>query len=302
MNRWVDLLESDPDDPPKAKTIADYRFKLRYVDSLLGTMALAEIKPDHVDDALRLIRNLLWRVIEDAAQREYIMRNPVLKPRRGKKKRNDAKGREVYRLTLAQAAMLIEVLAHRPEALAWWLVVLLGLREGEVLGLERADLDLVICSVTIDEQYTQLKGRAHHSTTKTPHSDRILPFPRALVPAFEALIHALNIRAKKAMRRGTWQEHQLLFPGAFLCLAGESNTPRGHSATHNRSPVGYTLPRALAARGCYTAYNTYRSRCDSGRYIVSRSAATPARGILSSLQKSTAASQRRAGTPPCTAP
>lgn len=223
--RWLLLLETDTDDPPKLRTIEDYRFKLGYPNALLGDMVLADIKPDHVDNALRLIRknlaqnttnqirNLLWRVMDDAVTREYIPRNPVRKARRSKRARRDDKRQEVYRLSIPQAVTLLRVLATRPEALAWWLVILLGLREGEVLGLKRDDIDLVHCTIRIDEQYTQLNGRAHHSTTKTPHSDRLLPFPRQLVPVFELLFRALDIRAAKAIRRGTWQEHQLLFPG-----------------------------------------------------------------------------------------
>lgn len=225
LNRWIDLLQSDPDDPPKEKTIADYRFKLGYVIDLLGGMVLADIKRDHTDDAMRRIRkklaqttanqirNLFWRAMEEAVSRDYIVRNPVQRARRSKKKRDDDKSRATNRLTMPQAATLLAVLASRPEALAWWLVILLGLREGEVLGIKRGDVDLVACTIVIDDQYTQLYGRAHHSTTKTPASDRVLPFPRALIPAFEALISYLNKRAQKAMRRGTWQEQGLLFPG-----------------------------------------------------------------------------------------
>jgi integrase len=112
-----------------------------------------------------------------------------------------------------QAASLLRVSSERLEALAWWLFLLLGLREGEILGLKREHIDLSAATITIKEQYTQLKGKAHHSSTKTEYSDRLLPFPRALVPAFQALFSTLTRRAELAMRRGTWQEHGLVFPG-----------------------------------------------------------------------------------------
>lgn len=226
LPRWVDLEATDPEDPLKEKTTEDYRFKLGYVIDLLGDMVLAEIKYDHTDSALRLIRknlaentadqirNLFYRAMQEAVERDYIQRNPVKKPaRRRRRRRQDMKAREVYRLKMPEAARLIQVSAGRLEALAWWLMLLLGLREGEVLGLKREHIDLEEAMINIIEQNTQLRGRAHKSTTKTDYSDRYLPFPRALVPMFEELYTTLNQRALRAMRRGTWQGQGLVFPG-----------------------------------------------------------------------------------------
>lgn len=227
LNRWIELeATADPDNPLKEKTLVDYRFKLGYVIDLLGSMIVAEIKPDHSDDALRLIRknlaantadqirNLFWRAMEEAVTRDYISRNPVKRAKRRKRRgRKVVNARETQRLNVKQAASLIRVSADRLEALAWWLFLLLGLREGEVLGIRRANVDLKEATITIDQQYTQLHGKAHHSTTKTEYSDRLLPFPRDLVPAFEALFSLLTKRAARAMKRGTWQEHGLVFPG-----------------------------------------------------------------------------------------
>jgi integrase len=224
LNRWIELQETSPENPLKAKTIADYRFKLGYVIDLLGKMVLSEIKPDHADDAIRLVRknlaqstasqihNLFYRAMEEALNRDYIARNPVKRPQRRRRQRRSER-KQVYRLNVVESVRLLTTLDGRREALAWWLILLLGLREGEVLGLRRCDLDLEHATITVIQQYTQIDGKAHHSTTKTDYSDRTLPLPRALVGAFRALLAALNKRAALAMRRGTWQEHSLLFPG-----------------------------------------------------------------------------------------
>lgn len=227
LNRWIHLeATADPDNVLKEKTLADYRFKLGYVTNLLGSMIIADIRYDHADDAMRLIRknlaattadqirNLFWRAMEEALIREYITRNPVKRNKRRKRRgRKAVNTHAVQRLSSTQAAALIRVSAERLEALAWWLFLLLGLREGEVLGIRRSSVDLVNATITIDQQYTQLKGRAHQSTTKTEYSDRLLPFPRDLIPMFEALFSTLTRRAARAMKRGTWQEHGLVFPG-----------------------------------------------------------------------------------------
>jgi integrase len=226
LEHWIGLLRTDPENPLKEKTLFDYRFKLGYVGDLLGKMVLSEIKPDHADDAIRKIRkalaqttasqihNLFWRVMEEAFERSYIPRNPVRRPRRrAKRRRSDTRRRSVYHLNPREGAALIHQMHERREGLAWWLLLLLGLREGEVLGLRRCDLDLKNATITVVQQYTQIDGKAHHSTTKTDYADRVLPIPRALVPAFEALLGDLTHRAALATRRGTWQEHSLLFPG-----------------------------------------------------------------------------------------
>lgn len=227
LNKWVELeATADPDNPLKEKTLEDYRFKLGYVIDLLGSMVIAEIKPDQSDDAMRLIRknlaantadqirNLFWRAMEEALNREYITRNPVKRAMKRKRRgRKDVRKRTVQRLALPQAAALLRVSSERLEALAWWLFLILGLREGEVLGIKREHIDLNAATITINQQYTQLRGKAHHSTTKTEYSDRVLPFPRDLVPAFEGLFSTLTKRGALALKRGTWQEHGLIFPG-----------------------------------------------------------------------------------------
>lgn len=266
LNRWVELeATADPDNPLKEKTLEDYRFKLGYIIDLLGTSALAEIKPDHADDAMRLIRknlasntadqirNLFWRAMEEAVSRDYISRNPVKRAQRRKRRgRKEVNKRERQRLNTKQAAALIHVAAKRLEALAWWLFILLGLREGELLGICRSDIDLSTATVTIRQQYTQLRGRAHQSTTKTPYSDRVLPLPSALVPMFELLYATLNRRAELAMRRGTWQEHGLVFPGKsgrpmnpssiyhmLKRLAPDANLPEGVNIHHLRHTAAW---------------------------------------------------------------
>lgn len=268
LNRWLDLQATDPENPLKAKTVADYRFKLGYVIDLLGRYVLSEIKTDHTDDAVRLIRknlaqstasqihNLFFRAMEEAVNRGYISKNPVKRPlRRRKRRRTDATRRRVYRLSVAETRGLLACLAERAEALAWWLVLLLGLREGEVLGLRRADLDLDRATITIAQQYTQLDGKAHHSTTKTDYSDRTLPIPRALVPLFEAHLVALTKRAALASRRGTWQEHSLLFPG-------KSGRPM------NPTSFYHILKRTLPAARLPQIVNVHHLRHTAAKFYV----------------------------------
>lgn len=250
LERWLTRITTDLDKPLKAKTIDDYQFKCDYLVGLLGDYRLTELTHDQIDTALltmrkvlaqttvNQIRNLLKRALDDAEDRGYILRNPMPKaPKRQKPQRV----RPTIRLTLAQTHALLAAVNDRPERLAWWLCLTLGLREGEVLGLRRVDLDLTACTITIAQQNTQLKGRAHQDTPKTDASRRTLPIPRALAPQFALMLDALTRRAAKALKRGTWQEHGLLFPGK----SGRYMNPSSFLHMLKRISAAAKLPPAL---------------------------------------------------------
>lgn len=204
----------------KAKTAADVAFRLGYVKPYLGAMTLADVMPDHVDamlgelrkdlaeSSIRHIRNYLWQVFEDAVRRRHITYNPVLKPQRRKR----VKQKEPQRLGAAQAAILAQTAAGSFYAVAWWLLICLGLRAGEVCGLRRGDVDLVAGTITIAQEVTDLRGKAHKDAPKNDKV-RTLPLPRALVALLAAHLELLTKRAAKGTRAGTWQEHGLVFPG-----------------------------------------------------------------------------------------
>jgi integrase len=191
MDRWKQRAAKERQ--WKAKMLADVEFKLGYVKPFLGAFPLADVLPDHVDhmiDALgrdladntvRQIRNYLYQVFQSAVNRRYITYNPVIKPERRKR----PKQKEPQRLSASQAALLIRAAAASFYALAWWLIVVLGMRAGEICGLRWGDVDLERCEI----------------------------FIRPLVPLFHAQRQSVVHRAAQGMRRGYWQEHGLVFPG-----------------------------------------------------------------------------------------
>jgi integrase len=141
MDRWKERAAKDRQ--WKAKMLADVEFKLGYVKPFLGSAVLADVLPDHVDQMMdtlardlaettvRQIRNYLYQVFQAAVARRYITYNPVIKPERRKR----PKQKEPQRLSAPQAALLVRAAASSFYALAWWLVVTLGMRAGEICGL-----------------------------------------------------------------------------------------------------------------------------------------------------------------------
>jgi integrase len=215
---WADRFLEYRAPDLKAKTLADYRFKLGYALDLLGYMPIGDVLPDHIDDAMaiigrslaatttRQIRNLLKLLFDEAQRRRYITFNPAIPPAR----RRRVPRKKPIRLSAAEAARLIDTLDTDWFRLALWLMLTLTLREGEVLGLRRGDVDLEKLTITIREQNTTLEGRPYFETPKGEHSARVLPLPAALAPLVQA---QMDITIRRAARSKVWQEHALLFPG-----------------------------------------------------------------------------------------
>jgi integrase len=204
----------------KAKMVADVEWKLGYVNPYIGDAALVDLLPDHIDaiwddlttalaeTTVRQIRNYLWQVFEEARERRYITFNPVLKPKRHKR----ARQKEPQRLSAPLAALLLTNANDSFYVLAYWFILCLGLRAGEVCGLRRTDIDLRAATLTISQEYTHLRGRPHKDMPKGDKI-RIIPFPRPLVPLIEAHFKTLTGRAAQGLVRGTWEENTLVFPG-----------------------------------------------------------------------------------------
>lgn len=204
----------------KPKMLADVRFKLGYVKPYLGSMALSDVLPDHVDvmlsdlgqslaqTTIRHIRNYCYQVFQDAVLRRHIAYNPVIKPSRRKRLMT----KEPERLSVQQAAILLHHADGSFYALAWWLLICCGLRSGEVCGLRRSDVDLVSCVLHIRQAVGDVGSAAVISLPKND-KQRDVPFPKALAPLFTAHEEVLIKRAARGLKDQTWHEYGLVFPG-----------------------------------------------------------------------------------------
>jgi integrase len=222
VSAWVDTwaTRAAKERGWKVKMVADVQWKLGYIKPYIGDMAVVDVLPDHVDliwddlrknlaeTTVRQIRNYLFQVFEEARQRRYITYNPVLKPARHKR----AKQKEPQRLSAPQAAILVRAAEPSFYALAWWLILVFGLRAGEVCGLRWGDVDLETAVLTVAQEYTDVRGTATQDKPKGDKTRR-LPIPRALIPLFRLHLRALTKRAAQGVARDTWKEHGLVFPG-----------------------------------------------------------------------------------------
>jgi len=179
------------------------------VQRLINAKLKAGLSPRTVQLALVVLR----RALDQAVKWSLIARNVAKLVDPPKMVR--PKGRP---FTPAQAVTFLEAIkGKRLEAVCT--LALLGLRQGELLGLRWQDVDLEKRTVTISQSLQRI-GRKHHDgakrkstlqfvDTKTDRSRRTLALPDFITAALRAY-HVRQIERRLAMGRD-WHESGLMF-------------------------------------------------------------------------------------------
>ncbi|MEV6150231.1 tyrosine-type recombinase/integrase [Nonomuraea sp. NPDC052129] len=118
---------------------------------------------------------------------------------------------------------------------AYVLVLVLGLRLGETLGLRSEDIDLVQAEMTIGWQLQRVAGKLLHRRTKTDASDATLPFPEIVTTALRARQQVRNTAREAA--GDDWQETGLVFTTASGRPIEPSNFRRSFANTCAKASV-----------------------------------------------------------------
>lgn len=156
--------------------------------------------------SLRDVRDCLRSALSDAIEDELISRNPaqsVRIPRTRKKKRK--------RWTTDEARQFLESARHDHDRLyaAYVLVLVLGMRKGEVLGLPIDMVNLDRRELDIAWQLQRIGRRLVHRETKTDASDDSLPIPDIAATALQLRLEAREVDRRKSGE--AWQDNGLLF-------------------------------------------------------------------------------------------
>lgn len=110
-------------------------------------------------------------------------------------------------------------------ALVYHLLLTLGLRRGEVLGLSWKDLDWDAGTAQVRRQVQQIGSKVIISDyTKTDAGRRTLPIPPLLLERLRA--HWQNQQEERALMGQGWNEHNLIFPTEAGTAVGPSNLVR----------------------------------------------------------------------------
>ncbi|MGI5285137.1 site-specific integrase [Nonomuraea polychroma] len=158
-----------------------------------------------VHDAYMTLRAAL----SNAAREEVLTRNVAANV-----KMSVPRKRKVKPWSVDEARTFLESARTREDPMypAYVLVLVLGLRLGEALGLRWEDVDLDQAEMTIGWQLQRVAGQLLHRQTKTDASDATLPFPEIVTTA---LLARQRVRDTARETAGDdWQETGLVFTTA----------------------------------------------------------------------------------------
>jgi integrase len=231
------------------------------ITAALGTVKLAKLTPSRVErfladmvaegystSTIGATRRLLRAVIRRAQRDGLIGRNVAdladapsgtVKPGRS--------------FTVREMEGLLAAAADDP----WWhaychVAIMVGLRPGELLGLQWADVDLIAPTVIRVRHSLKADGLAD---LKTEKSRRSLALPAAVTASLRA--HKRQQAAERIRLGGAWHEHGLVFPGAD-----------GESCSRRRAEHGFAKLCERAGLGAgwtrYACRHTFATRLSHG--------------------------------------
>ena len=185
--------------------------QLRQITTVAVRAWHAELNARHPSTAAKAYR-LLRQILNQAVDDEILRRNPC----RIKGAGTESSPRRPL-ISLDQAGRL-EAAMSSELRLSVTLAVWLGLRRGEILGLQRGDVDLVTCSVRVERASHELSGgQPELGPPKTEAGARVLHVPPQ---AFERIAQHLEARVGRSedsllfsnssgdlLRAGTFHRH-----------------------------------------------------------------------------------------------
>jgi integrase len=216
MERYLDEVAASSVRP---SSLRRYRQELRlYVVPALGKVPLDKLKPSQVSDfyrsqllhlspgSVRRLHALLRRSLGVAVRWQLIPWNPVtavdppsLTPV------------EVHPFDARETRLFLAAASGDRFLARWLIAVLLGLRQGEVLGLAWRDVDLDQRVLTVRQALQYRPGDGFHLVPpKTARSRRTVPLPDAVVDALK-----LRREQQEADRQAAgvefWEDWGLVF-------------------------------------------------------------------------------------------
>lgn len=194
---FIELYMKDMEHRLKPSTIENKRFLINLkITPFFGKIPLSEIKPTDVrkwqntlrsyrdekgqpysQTYLKTINNQLTALFNYAVKYYGLRENPCHKAGSMGKKNAD----EMLFWTKEEFAQFIEAIKDKPAAYAIYMTLYYtGMREGELLALTPADIDLEKATIRINKSYQRLNGQDVITTPKTPKSNRTVTIPTVL--------------------------------------------------------------------------------------------------------------------------
>jgi integrase len=212
LDGWLGVVSVRP------KTLRQYKQVVRlYLKPAIGPQRLARLEPSHVRALTQgmeerglsprtatLARDILRIALSQAVTDQLLVRNVAAMVRRPKPTRSNGET-----LSGDEARALIDRLrGHRLEAVVTCGVAL-GLRLGEVLGLQWSDLDLPNRRLTLNRALQTLGKKRELVELKTRESRRTMTLPALVARALER--HKTRQAARRLAAGAVWQRSDFVF-------------------------------------------------------------------------------------------
>lgn len=131
---------------------------------------------------LRTVQNQLSAIFNHACRFYGLSINPSKQAG----KMGKAKSKEMLFWTKEEYLKFSEIMKVKPMSFyAFEVLYWTGIREGELLALERGDIDLTAKKLTINKSYQRLEGRDVITSPKTEKSNRVIELPDFLCTELE---------------------------------------------------------------------------------------------------------------------
>ena len=233
-------------------TIDNYTWAVEsHIKPALGTVRLTRLSAEDVDrllrdliaselarSSVRIVRTVLVSALTHAERRGYVRGNvarlSVLPP---------GAVRESRALTVEQlGSFLTAAKGDRFEA-AWLVMVALGLRPGEVLGLQWSDVDLTARTLRVSQALRREGNTLLIGDPKTSTSRRTLDLPVVVVEALTA--HRKRQAAERLEAGELWEDRGMVFANALGGITDPANFRRAFRRVTNLAELGDWHPHEL---------------------------------------------------------
>lgn len=174
---------------------------------VLGDLKLDKVKPENLLDfyanlkepgiradgkkedtlspaTIRKYHHILSSMFRCAVEWQIIEENPCVRVKTPKVPKS-----KPFSLDEKQSIQVVKALAKEPLKYRTITVIAIftGMRRGEILGLNRTNLDMANKVIRIDQTCSHAKGGAFiQEDTKNESSERVIPFPAQIIPLLEA--------------------------------------------------------------------------------------------------------------------
>ena len=206
-------------------TLDAYRRKIEtYIEPTLGKLRLDKLTAGQVEKlydqladaglsvaSIRLVHTCLHNLLKLAKRRKLVghVVTELVDPPKAVKY-------EARVLTIDEAKRLLGGIGEHRYGPVWTVMLGLGCRHGEVLGLRWSDVNLEERTVRITQAAIRHRLNGKHSTVldevKTDAGRRVTPLPGWAVRALE--VQRERVRLARQVAGDRWKEHGLVFPNS----------------------------------------------------------------------------------------